>query len=238
MDMYNEISASCGKTVAELKNMPWKKCVIDVMLPTMAGFQQNRWRIGDTFMKFMARHVKEVVMEDFQVGMNLLEIAMQRLSNGAVLHEAISWPEPLDKEYWEYSSRWDEPGLMSEGCYQFIVSGLPVCLRHNETREHALKILFGLIEHLDAEGRISNYLLPDKFKNEAVFLYGFAQNQVENNASFAEVFNHYAKPGEWKKHKVWFATHAVKVNWKDFYTRVGITGFFHKRKVKKEILAA
>ena len=238
MDMYEFISANSRKDVAELKNMSWKNCVLDVVLPIMAGHRQNRWRIGDAFMKFTAFYTNDIMDEDFQVGINLLEIAMQRLSNGAVLHEATSWPEPLAKEYWEYSSKGDEPGLMSEGCYRFIVSGLPVCLRHNETREHALKILFGLVEHLDAEGRISNYLLPDEFENEAAFLYGFALNQVENNASFAEVFNHYAKPGEWMKHKVWFATHAGELNWKDFYARIGVKGFFDKRKVKKEIQAA
>ena len=238
MDMYNEISASCKKTVAELKNMPWKKCVIDVMLPTMAGHQNNRWRIADPFMKFMARYAKEVVMEDFRVGINLLEIAMQRLSNGAVLHEAASWPEPLEKEYWSYSSRWDEPGLMSEGCYQFIVSGLPVCLQYQETREHALKILFGLISYLDADGTLqSGYMLPDEFKREGAFLYGFAKTQIEKNAKMEEVYRHYAQPEEWKKHKSWFAEHAKEMNWKEFFSKIRVKGFFNKRRIKKEILA-
>lgn len=238
MNMYNEISANCGKTVAELKHMPWKECVMNIVLPTMAGHQNNRWRIADPFMKFMARYAKEVVMEDFRVGMNLLEIAMQRLSNGAVLHEATSWPEPLEKEYWSYSSRWDEPGLMSEGCYQFIVSGLPVCLQYNETRGHAEKILFGLISYLDADGNLqSGYMLPDEFKREGAFLYGFAKTQVEKNASEAEILNHYAKPGEWQKHKIWLAAHVKNLNWKKFFSKIGVKGFFNKRRVKKEILA-
>ena len=57
------------------------------------------------------------------------------------------------------------------------------------------------------------------------------------NAKMEEVYRHYAQPEEWKKHKSWFAEHAKEMNWKEFFSKIRVKGFFNKRRIKKEILA-
>ena len=236
---YDRIALISGISKSELKELSWKEIVNEILLPRMAGLPETRQRIGDSFMSFMAYNAKECVFLDKELAMVLLEIAMQRLSNGAVLHEPTSW-ETLPEAYKMYSSKWDEPGIMSEGCYKFINQALPLCLRYDETREHALKIFFGLISHLDEKGNIdTNYLFPSPLRKMAGSLYCFAKSQIEgrDGASFEEIFNNYARPGQWEKHKIWFANNGDQINWKKFFQAIRVKGILRKYRIKKEIFS-
>jgi hypothetical protein len=135
------------------------------------------------------------------------------------LHEPTSWPDPLPKKYWDYSSKWDEDHLMSEGCYNFIINAMSECLKCEMTRSHAIKILLGLISHIMPNGTVvSSYLLPDNIESRAAILYQHAKRTVEKHASFDELYRSYARPGQWEKHKIWFADNLNKLDWNKFFT--------------------
>ena len=239
MKVLESIAQQTSVPVAELKGKPWKEIVFSVVLPRMAGMQNHRYCINDRFMELMAQYPEEIIRMDYRTGMNLLEIAMQRLSCGAVMHEPTPWPQPLDKEYWPYSSKYDEGHVMSQGCYNFIFQGLPECLKHEETKSHALKILFGLTSHLDEKGNVyGTYLVPDKLTDvHRATLYKFAKEQVEKHASFEEIFEHYARPGAWERHKDWFAQAGLtNAQWRKFFNAIGINNIVTRWRIRHEIL--
>lgn len=72
--------------VNNLENRSWQDVVDNVILPMMAYPANQRNRIGNAFMKFMAEFTQDVCRKDEHLGEIMLEIAMQRISDGAVLH--------------------------------------------------------------------------------------------------------------------------------------------------------
>ena len=126
--------------------------------------------INDMFMNLLANFPQEISEKNIVLAPILFEIGLQRLSCGAVLHDDTPWPEPLPMKYREYSSRWDERHVMSEGCYNFIMNGLEQSLNFEMTRDHALKILFGLMEYTDAAGNIYSGLHTSNRNCKILFL--------------------------------------------------------------------
>jgi len=228
--------------VQNLGLMSWSKIVNEVVLPKMAGPKETRWNINDMFMNFVADHAFEISWEDRTIAGVLFEIGLQRLSCGAVLHEPTSWPEPLPKQYWDYSSKWDESHVMTQGCYNFIMKAMETCLENSDTKDHALKILFGLLKHISPNGEVShNYYALGEFKSKSVELYVHARRLVEKYAYFGELYANYAQPGQWQKHKLWFSDNIKKLNWNKFFADTQcLEGNFvarwrQKRHIKKEL---
>ena len=204
-----------------LADKNWQEIVDTIVLPQMAGphnSNQCRYKIHDMFMNLLANYSKEISAKNSYLAPILFEIGLQRLSCGAVLHETTSWPEPLPKKYWEYSSCWDEKHVMTEGCFNFIMKGLDESLKFEMTRDHALKILFGLMEKTDIRGNIENYSLGE-FKDNAAQLYRHAERLVEDYASFEEIYPYYAKPLQWEKHIFYLSQNKDKINWDDFFEK-------------------
>ena len=228
-------------------SMTWNEIANQIILPKMAGLKNTRCCIHDDYMNFVADCAPIL---GYTFGQNLasimFEIALQRLSCGAVLHDEdpISWPAPLPAKYWEYSSCYDEPHDMTEGCYKFIMQGIGECINFDMTRNHAFAILFGIMSNLQPDGSTCNSWKPG-FVNglKAIALYQIAEGMVERFANFCEIYHHYAKPEQWQKHKIWFARNADKINWKKFFedTQAASQGNFiqrykKRRQIKKEIL--
>ena len=202
-----------------LSLLSWQEIVDKVVLPKMAGPEDTRWCINDMFMNLLAYFPQEITEKNIVLTPVLLEIALQRLSCGAVLHDPTPWPEPLPKKYWKYSSKWDEKHVMTEGCYNFIMLGIEQALKFEMTRNHALKILFGLMQYTDAVGNIyAGFMLGD-LKNKAAQLYCHAEKLVEKYASFDEIYPYYARQGQWEKHIVYLGEYIDKINWDDFFER-------------------
>jgi hypothetical protein len=105
-----------------------------------------------------------------------------------------------------------------------------------------LEILFGLLDQISPSGEVSfaYYALGD-FKKNAVELYPHAKRLVEYYANFGELYIHYAKPGQWEKHKDWFSEHYERINWSDFFEDTKclkgnfIQKLFQRRAIKQEI---
>lgn len=238
--MINYIEAKTGTTGLEKKS--WKAIVDEVILPKLAGQRKTRWCINDMFMNFLAEFSYDVSLKDEYTATQMLEIALQRLSCGAVLHEPTPWPEPLDTNYREYSSYYDESHVLTEGCFNFIMKAMDSCLKNKITRSHALKILFGIIQHVDPNGNlIGSYYVSDKVETKMKTLYDHAVCLVEKYATFDELYANYAKPAQWEKHKLWFADNLSKVDWKRFFVDTKclegniFQRWLQKRAIKKQL---
>ena len=161
-NFLNKVAAMSGKNVNELVGMSQNEVVNKVILPIIVqptGQDIRGWRIGDDYMSLMAEFGEYCWQQDAFTGEILLEIALQRISCGAVLHEASSY-KILPEAYWKYSAMCDQPGLMSDACFDFLQKQIVTCLKTKLTREHAQKIIFGLIDHLDEQGNeLNGYML-------------------------------------------------------------------------------
>lgn len=222
-----------------LKN--WSDIVNQVILPKMAGPKnkaQSRYMINDMFMNLIAKYAYDISCKDQTLAPILFEVALQRLSCGAVLHDSTPWPEPLPMKYWEYSSRWDERHVMTEGCYNFIMYGIEQALKFDMTRNHALKILFGLMEYTDANGNVASGFMLSDFKDKAAKLYHHAETLVERHASFEEIFPYYARIGQWEKHILYLSQNKKKINWSVFFdkTQAVTQGNFISRRLQRNAL--
>lgn len=228
-----------------LSSKTWQEIVDTVVLPKMAGQKnaiQSRYKIDDMFMNFLAIYAHDISCEDQTLAPILFEIGLQRLSCGAVLHDSTPWPDPLPKKYWEYSSKWDEKHIMTEGCYNFIMNGIEQTLKFEMTRNHALKILFGLMQYTDTEGNIYSGFMLSNFKDKAALLFRHAERLVEEYASFDEIYPYYARPIQWEKHILYLSQHKEKINWDDFFEKTQtikkgnfISMRIHKNAIRKRI---
>ena len=204
--------------VSNLNNMSWNEVVEKVVLPKMAGPKGTRWCINDMFMNFVADNAYSIYIADKYLAGVLFEIALQRLSCGAVLHDGTPWPEPLPKQYWDYSSRWDESHVMTNGCYNFIMKAIDTCMKCEMTRSHALKVLLGLVSYISPDGAVNyGYLLPEEIEKKSAELYAKAKRTAEEFGTFEEIYQSYARPGQWQKHKIWFGNNFDKLDWKEFF---------------------
>lgn len=253
MDIFSYLEKATG--VKNLSSMPWTEVVNQVILPKLAGRAEYRNRIYPEYMKFLAHYADTVCRTDNYLGEIMLEIGMQRISNGAVLHEDDKTPtfKALPEAYREYASQnyclGGEPGLMGEAEYAFIMQALPVCLHHEKLRAHALAIAFGILKHLTPEGEVADdYMFGTiTYKPNGKALYEAALSWVMCHATWDELFRHFAQPKQWQKHKAWFKQEITskKISWRKFFetTQAAGTGFFVKRwrnraRVEKEIMSA
>lgn len=140
-NFLNKVAAMSGKNVNELVGMSQNEVVNKVILPIIVqptGQDIRGWRIGDDYMSLMAEFGEYCWQQDAFTGEILLEIALQRISCGAVLHEASSY-KILPEAYRKYSAMCDQPGLMSDACFNFLQKQIVTCLKAKLTREHAKK---------------------------------------------------------------------------------------------------
>ena len=216
--------------VQNLAYRSWQDIVDNVILPDMAYRADQRNRIGSSFMRFMSLFPREVMQRDARLGAIMMEIAMQRISDGAVLHPDDPTPtfDALPREYRTYASQngyqGGEPGLMGKECEDFIVRALPVALEYEQTRKHALAIAFGLVRYLSPAGEPQEgYMFGClNHKPDGVLLYALGNQWVEKYASKEEIFRHYAQPAQWQRHLDWFQREdkASRLDWKQFFASI------------------
>ena len=224
-----------------LKKMSWQQVVDNIILPKMAG-QDTRTSINDMYMNFMADYAYDVYCINKDMANVLFEVALQRLSCGAVMYSTTYTLERLHQDYWSYSSLNDEPCDMTEGCYNFIMKASEICLKYgNEvTKLHTLEILLELINRI-FPGEPFDYDSLGEFINKAEDLYKHSEKLVEQFAPYEMLYINYSKPDQWKKHKIWFAKNLKNLRWRKFFEDTNcLEGNFVQRrlqllKIKDEI---
>lgn len=232
------VSQAANVAPEEVNGKTLDQVIEEIILPKILrpGGQDTRgWRIPDKYMSLMAEF-GEYLHKNSSEGQYLLEIALQRLSCGAVLHAPTSY-DVLPAKYKQYSVQYDQHGLMSDECWEFLTQQAKTCLSAEFTREHAAKIIFGLLDHLDEKGNtLGSYMFGGiGFKTPAKNAYDWAFQTVVENILFDELYDHLATPERWEKYKGWLKTNWSEIDKTDFYQRIGI-GFFKRRKVKKEVM--
>lgn len=80
-------------------------------------------------MNFVAKYINEIKAQSSMTAELLLEIALQRVLRGTVIVPSpmSNWSKLLNKlpqKYSYYSSFWDEEHIMTNGCYNFIMTAL------------------------------------------------------------------------------------------------------------------
>ncbi len=238
-NFLNKVAAMSGKNVNELVGMSQNEVVNKVILPIIVqptGQDIRGWRIGDDYMSLIAEFGEYCWQQDAFTGEILLEIALQRISCGAVLHEASSY-KILPEAYWKYSAMCDQPGLMSDACFDFLQKQIVTCLKAKLTREHAQKIIFGLIDHLDEQGNeLNGYMLKyGHFHTDTQTVFSWAWETAGKYFTYEELYDHFATPERWERFIPFFKENRPIIYKPDFCKRIGVSGFWNKRKVWKRL---
>ena len=235
----NRVAELARMDVNDLASQTYRQVINNVVLPVIlrpTGQDIRGWRIGDDYMAIIAEFGRECWLRDNYTGEILLEIALQRLSCGAVLHEGHSF-KILPEAYWKYSAMCDQYGLMDDACWEFLKKQANTCFQASLTKEHIVKIVFGLLDHLDEEGNeLKGYMLKySNFHTDTKEVYQWAWNFAVEHFSFEEMYAHFATPQNWQRFIPFFKLHKGKIDKSDFCHRIGVEGFWNKRKVWKSL---
>lgn len=165
-------------------------------------------RISGRFMKLMAKHGKDFLMADYELGSVLLELAMQRISRHPYL-PAIDYKGILPDEYKQYSAASinpdgingcpDEPGLWGYEELLFLKEMLPTCLElQNEAyRNHAVTILFQLLFMFSSRASSLGVCLDEQIMDEEKLRAGFV-TMAENAGLIKEMIERCFK-ADWRR---------------------------------------
>ena len=244
--MLRFIAKHSETSVEKLAQMSWPQQVDHILLHLAGG--SNRWCINKNFMSFMARFGKDCIEMDYQSRNNLaavlFTVAMQRLSKGAVLHDVVNFSEQLPNKFWIYSSAHDDYHIMTQDCLEFIYNGLPIAAQFEPTRDYALKIAWGLAEHLDENGNQYGFSLYCSYPHaEGKKLFAKAVEIIETNVSKEDIFSRYAQTNQWQKHKSWLYAYIEKEKlWDCFFEKINVSrslfAWQQRRKIKQEMKEA
>jgi hypothetical protein len=262
MTYLEEIAKYSHKDVAELEKMSQRELVDNVILPLWVkktGQDERGWRVPDSFMDFMARFGNYCYSLDSYTGAVLYEIALQRVSCGAVLHKhrKVKVDEFLPSEYAKYSTIHDQRGLMSAGCWSFLRDQMKFMLYFEPTKEHATAILFGVLDNVDRRGNLLNgymfnseqYGVPDArdmwawaVKNAVTWdLWPWDSEVMKNEKCHIPpqvAAEHFSQPQLWRHYLWYWAGRWPKMSDEEkdkFFNAIGVSGWWQKRIVKKEI---
>lgn len=138
-----DVASGCDVAyVDELVGRSVKSIVNDYILERMVCpyCQRNGKCISSQFMEFMAEYGKYLISLDRSYGELLMELAMQRISRGALPHAEYDLLAALPERFWNYSTVADEREPLDEAGVDFLQNNLGFCVEHlnNKTwRYHA-----------------------------------------------------------------------------------------------------
>lgn len=261
MKYLETIAMHSDKDVAKLAKMSQQQLVDDVILPLWvkpSGQSTRGWRIPDSFMEFMARFGNYCYDEEPATGAVLYELAMQRISCGAVMHKhrKVGVSEFLPAKYSIYAVGCDQKGLLSPRCWEFLREQMKYMLQYKETKEHATAILLGVLDNIDRHGNLLNgYIIgsgagvpdPRDFWAWAVKTaldkdwYPWMVECPDEDKGLVPielVEKHFSRPENWRNY-LWYWSqkwpNMDRAAKNRFFEAIGISGWWQKRIVKKEI---
>ena len=209
--------------------MPQPELVDKVILPYILGMPRSNFRynrITGRYMQFVADYGQYCIGVDRQSGELLMEFALQRLSNGAVIHEWVHLIDILPEKYQKYTAAYDEPGLIGPECWNFLKGNLAFCiknLQHEAYRDHAIKILWGLLEHLNPDGTTNKgYMWNDaKYVGATVAeAYKLAEDVAMWYFKIDTIAQNFAT--NWRWHKAFLKRNAPVIDWDNFFSHVDL----------------
>lgn len=200
-----------------------------IVFPT--GQDTRGWRIHDDFMAFMAEFGQFISEKSDTVYVILAEIAMQRLSHGAVLHEPTLILEALPPKYRKYSVVDDQRGLMTQACWDFYQKNAVMMLGNLRLHDHAAKICLGIITHCDEYGNGIDYNWGLNMKTSLKDAKNFC---IDNLCKYCTIETIDQINADNWQHFLPFLQDAWNlINWDQFYQNVGASGIFRVRRRQK-----
>lgn len=217
------IAAICHVQVEELKINglyefeAQERLVDDFILPKALGVGGSEKRfphISDEFMSFMAEFGQECITRDRRTGEVLMELAMQRISCGAIATEEYDFIGSLPPEYQRYTAVYDEAALMSQACWDFIERNIQFCVEglENKTwRKHAISILWSLVENINENGTTASHYVWNEglVATPLKGVFSWAMYLAGREFNPYEVACHLAH--SWRGKKNYFREHLVDV---------------------------
>lgn len=197
-------------------------------------------RISGRFMKLMAKHGKDFLEEDYELGSILLELAMQRITKHPEL-PAMDYLGILPDAYKPYSAASvnfdgyngcpDEPGLWGDAEVAFLMEQLPTCLalRDMPFALHAQTILWQLLTKLNGRDALSSSMLSMNCKRTEDELW-LAAVDITTKANLTQDMIDRCVSAGWRCGKRFFVTlRNAQLNYLlgkiDFDKEVYYTGF-------------
>lgn len=241
-NQFNErVCKESGVEISKIESMTIGEVAEKVILPKIL-FEVGCPNFGSPrFMRFMAEWGTYIYSNDYFFGSLLLEIGMQRLSKGALLHEGVNLIKILPKEYQKYTFAYEEYRIMTKECYDFLTNNLEVmfCNLEPKYREHCHKIVFGIMQHIDENGN-TDLLWNDEIAGHTVlelrnFVKPYATTRcsenerweyvgrVANNAAYrwvATEANNYSVPVEKLAETMVHHWERVDEFYHDFYDQI------------------
>lgn len=260
---YYDFIAKCSHTEASaLEQMSQPELINKVIFPLWVkptGQDTRGWRVPDSFMEFMACYGHYCYTQDAYTGAVLYEIAMQRISCGAIPHKhrEIKPHEFLPKEYNKYSTLCDQPGLMSPACWSFLRDQTRYLLSLTECKEHATAIVLGILDNTDCHGTTSDEFSLNSERNgvpDPRDLWAWAvRNTVDSDMWTWDaytpkvirglipeetVFAHFSRPESWRHYLWYWSQKWPKMNGKEkskFFNNINVSNWWRKYAIKREI---
>ncbi len=199
--------------------------------------ERENHHISDEFMTLMAKHGKTIYNADNTQGNILLEIALQRISRGGVVHKRL--PEQgKTLPIWAhiYSAAKDIPAPMSGACFLFLMEQAKYILgnRSPELRNHLITILFGIINNLTEKGEELYANTLDADVNPAT-LYMLAWQIIRTDINQYDIADELGTPAGILKYNSYFRECWDYLDRTKLAKQLGIKGWFKERKLKKMI---
>ncbi len=207
--------------IAEMaKTKSWQEIINNFILPEVLkkGGSARGYKISDDFMSIIAENIVFIRMENKELADAMLELAMQRISCGAVNHPYLGTMLNLPMRYTHYSTFQDKPAPMSDACFDFLQRGLPYCFFDSpKLKKHAEAILFGLVFNLDYKtGEPSKDLDLSNVNTPAYEIMLWAWSATQLFVGF-DVFWRKLIADDWHKYRKFFIENRNKINVKDFH---------------------
>lgn len=146
-DMFLQaVAEACGISyVDELYGRSQRNIVRCYLLDQLVkqAFDRESKVLSAKFMNFMADYGQYCVQQDQKSGELLMEIALQRITQGGIAHADYDCLLALDEPYWNYSAADDEERPLDAACVGFLVNNLKFCLDNlsNETWHHHAELI-------------------------------------------------------------------------------------------------
>ena len=209
--------------------------VNEFVLPKILKPYQKRENqcISDAFMKLMANYGHYLYKNGYDY---LLELAMQRISRGAVIHKRIPEKECLPIKVQDYAAIYDRPTPMSSECFMFLLAQASFIMNktNDELKKHMTLILFGILNNLTEDGKelYANTLDKEVWPPS---LYMVAWNTIRETLPFSEIVDELATPKGIVKYNLFFRAKWDDLDKKSLIKKLNITGLLKKHKLKKMI---
>lgn len=225
-DFLTAVSEACRVNFQDLEYATQDELVHLFILPRLVvkcGEENRGARIGDDFMRFMTKWGRECIERDRFTGELLMELALQRISKGALLHREVDLWEILPEAYREYTANYDQPRLMDDVCLAFLKENLAACFDVENVHYiwHAEEILLGMLDNLHEDGTTEMIWNEEICTTPVSEIYLWAEELAIRRFGVQKLAERYAE-SYWADGAAFLKKHAAEIDWDGFFKKIDL----------------